>query len=85
MTAASPDWLALHHGELHPAYAADEWIIFFDGKQQYWLEIVPAQGKFGCKITQSINGAKIPNPAVCDSPNAALQAGLDVLRKSLGW
>ncbi len=85
MTSLTPDWLARRAGNVLPAEAGKDLIVYFDGKQQYYLAAIPVKGKFGWKITQSINGLKITSGDVFQSEEQAVNAGLEALRSKLGW
>jgi hypothetical protein len=43
------------------------------------------QGKFGCRISQTINGKRLDAAATYTSPEDAFRGGLEDLRKVLGW
>lgn len=84
MALTTPDWLA-RRGELRPDVGGRSWVVFFDGAPQYRLEPVPVQGKHGCTIMQTINGKRVESPSVAATPEDAVRAGLEELRKALGW
>jgi hypothetical protein len=85
MPLTTPDWLSRHDGELRPGTAGHSWFVVFDGAPQYKLVAAPAGGKFGCHITQTINGRNIESASSGTSAEDAVRAGLDDLRKALGW
>jgi hypothetical protein len=84
-TIPTPDWLQLRGGELRHNQAAHSVSVFFDGQLQYLLVALPAKGKHTCRISETINGRRIESPTVYDSPQAALEGGLNDLRGTLGW
>ena len=61
------------------------WFVVFSGQPNYSLAIVPVGGKFGCAIRQTINGRRIESPGAYGTLEEACNAGLDDLRKALGW
>jgi hypothetical protein len=81
----TPDWLTRRRGDVRPAEASKDLIVYFDGKQQYYIGVVPVKGVFSWKVTQSINGVKLTTDAVFDSEEQALRAALESLRSKLGW
>jgi len=85
MAVTAPDWLARHGGELRPSQDGHSWLVIFAGQVQYALFPVPAGGKFGCRITQTINGKRQDLPTPASTLEEAVRAGLEELRKSLGW
>jgi hypothetical protein len=85
MAVTAPDWLTRHGGELRASQDAHSWMVVFGGDVQYVLIPVPAGGKFGCRITQTINGKRQDLPAPAPSLEEAVRAGLEVLRQGLGW
>jgi hypothetical protein len=85
MNSLTPDWLARRGGNVLLAETGKDLIVYFDGKQQYYLSVVPVKGVFSWKITQSINGLKITSDAVFQSEDQAVHGGLESLRAKLGW
>ena len=85
MTLPTPDWLAQRGGELRPGTAGHSWFVAFDGTPQYKLVATPVAGKYGCHITQTINGRHVESAAVAATAEEAARAGLEDLRKALGW
>ncbi len=85
MSLTTPDWLTRHGGELRPGTAGYSWLVVFDGAPQYKLAAAPAGGKFGCHITQTINGRRVESTCSGASAEEAVRAGLEDLRKALGW
>jgi hypothetical protein len=85
MTVAIPDWLRLHDGELRPGAGGNALLVYFRGEPQYVVQVVPVAGKFGCTVTQSINGRRLEGNRTYDTKEEALQGGLEDLRQALGW
>jgi len=85
MTPTAPDWLTRHDGTLKTGADASICYVYFDHKPHYRLELVPAQGKDSCHVRQTENGKVLASTAAFDTPEAALQAGLNDLGKYLGW
>jgi hypothetical protein len=42
-------------------------------------------GKFGCSVTQTVNGKRLDSGASYATLEDALRGGLEDLRKALGW
>jgi hypothetical protein len=91
MTATTPEWLTRHCGELKPRTGGSTWrsgttyAVMINGEPQYLLSIVPVAGKFGCWVSQTINGKRLDSGASHPAEEEALQGGLEELRKALGW
>jgi len=81
----TPDWLALRGGELKLGSDGRTWYFIVGGQPQYSLVTVPTGGRFGCTIRQTINGKRIASAGVHASAEDAIRAGLEDLRKELGW
>jgi hypothetical protein len=85
MTATTPDWLSQRGVRLLPSKDGQSWLVYLGEEPQYLLLAVPVKGQFGCRITQTINGRRLDTGATYASVEAALQGGLEDLRKVLGW
>ncbi|HZT82431.1 MAG TPA: hypothetical protein VFA26_19535 [Gemmataceae bacterium] len=85
MTVTTPDWLRRHDGELRPGVCAETWIVRLAGEPQYSLALVPAEGKYSCKVVQTINGKQLDQGNVYPTAEEAVRGGLEDLRKALGW
>jgi hypothetical protein len=85
MAVTTPDWLRQHDGELKPSKDGHSWTVYFAGEPQYVLLPVPVRGRFGCRISQTINGKRLDSDQTWDTPEQAAQGGLEDLRKALGW
>jgi hypothetical protein len=85
MAPTAPDWLTRRGGRLMQGSTGGLWFVVFDNEPQYSLTPVPVAGKFGSAIRQTINGKRIESASTAETPDAAVQAGLEDLRKALGW
>ena len=85
MTATTPEWLAQRGVRLQASQDGQSWLVYLGPEPQYLLQAVPVKGQYGCRITQTINGRRLDSGAVYPTLDAALQGGLDELRKALGW
>ena len=85
MTATTPDWLTRRGVHLQESKGDRSWLIYLGQEPQYLLLPVPVKGQYGCRITQTINGRRLDGGATYTSVEAALQGGLEELRKALGW
>jgi hypothetical protein len=85
MTVTMPDWLTKHGGDLRPSKDGRSYMVFFAGQMQYVLALVPVKGKFGCRVTQTINGRRLDSGRSYDTPNDAVRGDLEDVRKALGW
>jgi hypothetical protein len=84
MTMTAPEWLTRRGGELRQRYDGS-WAVVLNGAPQYVLALTPAAGKHSCKVTQTNNGQRLDSGSVHPTEQEALQAGLEDLRKTLGW
>lgn len=82
---AIPAWLTGHGAALHKGHAAHVWFVISNKQAHYRLVAVPVGGRYGCAITQSINGRRIASDSQADSAEDAILRGLDDLGKALGW
>jgi len=81
-----PAWLAHRSGTLTPGITDHLAFVVFGGKPEYKLDVRPAQGKFTCVVSATVNGRPIDAPAeLLDSPAAAMDNGLTRLQAKLGW
>jgi hypothetical protein len=85
MALTIPTWLQQRGGNLELASDGKTWVMWFDGRANYSLEAVPVKGKFGCKISQTINGHQTPSEGTFATADEAVAGGLEDLRKALGW
>ncbi|MHB1422540.1 MAG: hypothetical protein ACYC3I_04960 [Gemmataceae bacterium] len=85
MTVTTPDWLTQRGVHLQQSKNSESWLVYLDKEPQYLLMAVPVKGQYGCRITQTINGRRFDGSATYASVEAALQGGLEELRRALGW
>jgi hypothetical protein len=85
MTTTTPDWLTRRDVNLQASKDGLSWLVYLGKQPQYLLMAVPVKGQYGCRITQTINGRRLDSGATYTSVEAALQGGLEDLRKALGW
>lgn len=85
MIPTTPDWLALRGGELKLGKDGRSTSIYFAGQLQYVLQAFPAQGKYACRISETVNGRRLESNTVYESTLDALHGGLNDLRSKLGW
>ncbi len=84
-TTTIPDWLTRHGAELRANVGDRSWAVYFGPTLEYVLTIFPVGGKYGCRVKQTINGKLLEAGTAHASPDEAKQAGLEELRKILGW
>ena len=80
-----PDWLASHDGSLKPGVRPETTFVMIGGQPLYKLEVRPAEGKFACAVSQTVNGRRLDDGATYPTRDAALAGGLEQLRNKLGW
>lgn len=85
MAVTAPDWLSSRGGSILESRDGHSWSVHLRGEPQYLLEPLPAQGKFSCRILQTINGKRLDGGGTWASHEEALKGGLEELRNSLGW
>ncbi len=88
MTAAPtvPDWLKLHDGSLKPGVRPETTFVLVGEQPLYKLEVRPAEGKFACAVSETVNGKRFDDAkATYPTAAAALTGGLEQLRNVLGW
>jgi hypothetical protein len=85
MALTNPDWLTRRGGilRLHPDGAS--WWVVIEGRPLYMLRAIPAEGKFGSQVEETVNGKRLESKTVYSTAEEALRGGLEDLRKSLGW
>ena len=81
----APDWLLQRGGNLKLGSDRATWYVLVNQQPHYSLAAVPALGKFGCTIRQTINGKRLECPTTFATEDEAIQGGLAELRKALGW
>ena len=85
MSVPTPDWLARHGGELRANPGGEHYAVYFGRELEYLLHVYPVQGRYSCRVKQSVNGKHLESGAAHATRDAALRGGLDDLRKALGW
>jgi hypothetical protein len=85
MTVTTPDWLTQRDVRLQASKDGGSWLVYLCHEPQYLLQAVPVKGQFGCRVTQTINGRRLDGGATYATIEAALQGGLEELRRALGW
>jgi hypothetical protein len=85
MAVTPPDWLTRHDGTLRPNPDGHSWSVLIGGEPLYRLTPVPVKGKFACEVVMTNNGKLVGESGTYNSPDEAIQGGLEALRKALGW
>lgn len=85
MTLTAPEWLTRRGASLLAGSDGQTWFVLFGDRPQYSLAPVPVGGRFGCSVRQAVNGKSVASPSPAPTTEAAMQAGLEELRKALGW
>ena len=85
MTVTTPDWLTQRGVHLQASKDGLSWLVYLGKEPQYLLLAVPVKGQYGCRISQTINGRRLDSGATYPTIEAALQGGLEELRRALGW
>jgi hypothetical protein len=80
-----PEWLTRREGALRRGSDGQTWFVVLNGKPQYSIVPVPVNGRFAARIQQTINGQQIPSAGMHATKEEAISAGLEELRKTLGW
>jgi hypothetical protein len=81
----TPDWLAKRGGVLQPSSTGSSWLVLLDNSPQYRLVSVPAAGKYGCEVIETVNGRRLERNGTYPCREDAIRGGLEDLRKALGW
>ncbi len=81
----TPEWLSKRDGGVVFGLNNQTMVVTLNGHPLYRLSVVPAAGKFTCAIMQSNNAKRLDANNSYDSVTAALEGGLEELRKKLGW
>ncbi len=85
MAVTAPEWLTKRGCELRASRDGQAWVVYLKGEPQYTLVPTPAEGRYGCQVTQTNNGKRLDSGAVFPSLEDAVRGGLEDLRKALGW
>lgn len=84
-TLEAPEWLKRHGGTVEPLPDGKSWAVIFAGQPQYRLVPTPAEGKYSCQVSQTINGKRLDQKRIYPTADEALRGGLEELRQALGW
>ncbi len=85
MAVNVPEWLSKRGGVLKPASDGRTWLVRLTPMFQYAVAPRPVGDSFGCAIKNTNNGQQVPNTCTASGPEEAVTAGLEELRKYLGW
>ena len=85
MPVTTPDWLARHAGELRSNPDGQSYAVYFGPEPEYVLHPFPVQGRYGCRVKQTINGKHLESGTAHATPDDAVRGGLEDLRNALGW
>jgi hypothetical protein len=85
MATTTPGWLSQRGGEVKESKDGRSWLVYLGKEPQYLLLATPAAGKFGCRISQTVNGKRLDGAATYAGVREALAGGLEELRQKLGW
>ena len=85
MSVSTPDWLTRHGGELRGNADGESFAVYFGPELEYVLRLFPVQGKYGCRVKQTINGKHLESGTAQATPEEAVRGGLEDLRRALGW
>ncbi|HLJ91948.1 MAG TPA: hypothetical protein VKU02_02015 [Gemmataceae bacterium] len=84
-SVATPDWLAQRGGAVQVSTKRGTWLVLLEKSPQYRLVPIPAAGKYGCEVTQTVSGCRLEGSGTYPTPEDAVRGGLEDLRRSLGW
>jgi antitoxin (DNA-binding transcriptional repressor) of toxin-antitoxin stability system len=85
MSVPTPEWITRHAGELRESKDGHAWTVYFRGEPQYLLIPLPAEGRYTCRVSQTVNGRRLDKSETYPDRDAAVRGGLEVLRAALGW
>jgi hypothetical protein len=85
MPVIAPEWLTRRGGALKQASDGRTWYVLLNGTPLYTVTERPVEGKFGCIIKHSNSGKPIDSTSVAPAHDEAITAGLEELKKALGW
>ena len=80
-----PQWLTCRGGKLVASSNGMSWLLDFGVEPLYALVAIPAEGKHGVKIMDTVNGHQFSTGKVYPTVQSALEAGAEALREKLGW
>jgi hypothetical protein len=82
---AAPDWLTKRDGALKRGLRDYVAIVTIADRPEYRLELRPANGKFACVVSYTVNGKLIEGHESQPTADAAWADGLTRLQAKLGW
>jgi hypothetical protein len=85
MALTAPDWLTRHDGTVKLGSDGLTWYVLLGDKPLYALVPRPADDEYTTLVKQTNNGKILATTKPAPTAEAALQAGLEELRKALGW
>jgi hypothetical protein len=85
MAVTAPEWLTRRSGSLKLASDRRTWYVLLSGEPQYTVVERPVAGRFGAFVKHANSGKPIESTSTAASPEEAVAAGLEDLRKALGW
>ena len=78
-------WLTRRGGTLRLGTDGQTWYLFFGDSMDYSLTTTPVADKHGGVLRQITSGQRLECPGTWATRNEALAAGLESLRKQMGW
>jgi hypothetical protein len=85
MAVTAPEWLTRRGGSLKLASDGHSWFVMLSGEPLYAVVERPVAGKFGAYVKQANSGKPVESTSTAGTPQDAVMAGLEDLRKALGW
>lgn len=85
MAVTAPEWLVRRGGSLRQGSDGWTWFVLLDGEPQYRITPMPAGGKHGCHVVQTISGKRLDRGGVYLTAEDAVRGGLEDLRQAVGW
>ena len=85
MALETPEWLGQRGGKLILANTRNAWFVLLNEQPLYSLATVPVHGQYACVIKQTNNGRRIESNGTYATVEDAIRAGLEDLRKAIGW
>ena len=85
MPVTAPEWLTRRGGSLKLASDRRTWYVLLSGEPQYAVVERPVADRFVAFVKQVNSGKPIESTSTAGSPEEAVRAGLEDLRKVLGW
>ena len=85
LNVTAPEWLTQRNGSVRRAVNGESFAVMFANEPQYVVTAIPVAGKHGSRVQQTINGRIVPTHGTFATAEEAIRAGLEDLRKALGW